>query len=215
MPLAFVFTPDSFRVDETAVLLSEEDTALQQEFLKNRYKALFRIGFEENKSGSMSFRFLQRLSVAFLDALCALPELEIAREHAEVVLAPETAQELLRSVPYVIGSEHITEDWLTEMFRRLTAVYAYEITEYDGSVAMFLCTCPDWALMCKHVAAAMYGVGVRLDENPFYYFSLRGLDVDRFIDVTLENRVELMLENAGVRMSRVMEDADTFALFGL
>ncbi len=28
------------------------------------------------------------------------------------------------------------------------------------------CTCPDWATMCKHVAAAMYGVGARLDQRP-------------------------------------------------
>ena len=79
----------------------------------------------------------------------------------------------------------------------------------------FQCSCPDWALMCKHVAAAMYGVGVRLDENPFYFFSLRGLDVDRFIDVTLENRVEQMLANADVRTPRVIEEADMFALFGI
>ena len=59
----------------------------------------------------------------------------------------------------------------------------------------FNCTCPDWALMCKHVAAAMYGIGVRFDENPFYFFHLRGIDVDRFIDVALENKVESMLRN--------------------
>ena len=29
----------------------------------------------------------------------------------------------------------------------------------------FNCSCPDWALLCKHVAAALYGVGVRLDED--------------------------------------------------
>ncbi|MFA5043007.1 MAG: SWIM zinc finger family protein [Kiritimatiellia bacterium] len=35
------------------------------------------------------------------------------------------------------------------------------------------CTCPDWADMCKHVAAALYGVGARLDENPELLFRLR------------------------------------------
>ena len=34
----------------------------------------------------------------------------------------------------------------------------------------FSCTCPDWALMCKHVAAVMYAIGVRFDENPFFFF---------------------------------------------
>jgi uncharacterized Zn finger protein len=35
------------------------------------------------------------------------------------------------------------------------------------------CSCPDWADMCKHVAAALYGVGTRLDERPELLFALR------------------------------------------
>lgn len=35
------------------------------------------------------------------------------------------------------------------------------------------CSCPDWAEMCKHVAAALYGVGARLDEKPELLFLLR------------------------------------------
>ncbi len=38
------------------------------------------------------------------------------------------------------------------------------------------CSCPDWAVMCKHVAATLYGVGARLDEAPEMLFSLRGVD---------------------------------------
>src|SRR5947199_3705616 len=38
------------------------------------------------------------------------------------------------------------------------------------------CSCPDWADMCKHVAAALYGVGARLDEKPQLLFALRGVD---------------------------------------
>ena len=40
----------------------------------------------------------------------------------------------------------------------------------------FECSCPDWAGMCKHVAAALYGVGVRLEEKPELFFELRGVD---------------------------------------
>ena len=32
------------------------------------------------------------------------------------------------------------------------------------------CTCPDWAAMCKHVAAVLYGVGARLDDQPELLF---------------------------------------------
>ena len=79
----------------------------------------------------------------------------------------------------------------------------------------FRCSCPDWAIMCKHVAACMYGIGVRLDENPFYFFELRGIDPDRFISVTLENKVESMLSNAEKPSSRIIEEADLTALFGV
>ncbi len=40
----------------------------------------------------------------------------------------------------------------------------------------FSCSCPDWARLCKHVAAALYGVGARLAERPELLFVLRGVD---------------------------------------
>ena len=79
----------------------------------------------------------------------------------------------------------------------------------------FDCSCPDWALMCKHVAAVLYGIGVRFDENPLLFFTLRGLDVERFVTVTLESRVEKMVKHAEVKSERVIEDADLTKLFGI
>lgn len=38
------------------------------------------------------------------------------------------------------------------------------------------CSCPDWASMCKHVAAVLYGVGARLDAAPDLLFRLRAVD---------------------------------------
>jgi len=43
------------------------------------------------------------------------------------------------------------------------------------------CSCPDRAVMCKHVAAALYGVGVRLDERPELLFELRGVDPEELV----------------------------------
>lgn len=40
----------------------------------------------------------------------------------------------------------------------------------------FSCSCPDWASMCKHVVAVLYGIGVRLDNQPDLLFSLRRVD---------------------------------------
>ena len=45
----------------------------------------------------------------------------------------------------------------------------------------FECSCPDWAGMCKHVAAALYGIGSRLDEQPALLFQLRQVDESELI----------------------------------
>lgn len=79
----------------------------------------------------------------------------------------------------------------------------------------FICSCPDWALMCKHVAAVLYGIGARFDENPLLFFELRGIDVGKFIDVALENRVESMLKNADKPSERIIPSDDWGKLFGI
>lgn len=79
----------------------------------------------------------------------------------------------------------------------------------------FSCSCPDWALMCKHVAASLYGVGVRLDEQPLLFFELRGIDVGKFIDVTLASKVDSMLANAEKPSSRIMDIENAADLFGV
>ena len=43
------------------------------------------------------------------------------------------------------------------------------------------CDCPDWADLCKHLAAVLYGVGARLDESPELLFLLRGVDHSNLI----------------------------------
>lgn len=45
----------------------------------------------------------------------------------------------------------------------------------------FNCDCPDYASMCKHIAAVLYGVGARLDHQPDLLFTLRGVDHQELI----------------------------------
>ena len=44
------------------------------------------------------------------------------------------------------------------------------------------CSCPDYAGMCKHIAAVMYGVGNRLDSSPELLFLLRAVDHKELIE---------------------------------
>ena len=49
------------------------------------------------------------------------------------------------------------------------------------------CSCPDWADMCKHVAAVLYGVGARLDASPELFFTLRGVDMQDLLAAASES----------------------------
>ena len=51
------------------------------------------------------------------------------------------------------------------------------------------CSCPDWATMCKHVAAVMYGVGARLDAQPELLFTLRNVEHGELIAAAADLRV--------------------------
>jgi len=72
------------------------------------------------------------------------------------------------------------------------------------------CSCPDWADMCKHVAAVLYGVGARLDEQPRLLFVLRGVDETELLAGAGQG---LPLAKTG--SAKVLDDGDVGALFGL
>ncbi len=76
----------------------------------------------------------------------------------------------------------------------------------------FSCTCPDHALMCKHVAAVFYGVGARLDQQPELLFRLRAVDE---ADLVTGLDVALPLAKTGPAAGKVLAADDVSALFGL
>lgn len=73
-----------------------------------------------------------------------------------------------------------------------------------------------WALLAqwkKDRWAALYKVGARLDQGPSLFFTLRGIEMGRFIDVAIANRVELMLQNAARPSDRIIASGEVRELF--
>lgn len=75
----------------------------------------------------------------------------------------------------------------------------------------FTCSCPDGAGMCKHIAAALYGVGNRLDQQPELLFRLRDIDPAELI----QSAVNVSLVQAQTDVGQNLGDADLSALFGI
>lgn len=74
------------------------------------------------------------------------------------------------------------------------------------------CSCPDWADMCKHVAAVLYGVGARFDHQPELLFRLRGVDEKTLIAGASE---PVPLSTRSPSAGKVLGDGDLAAMFGL
>ena len=69
--------------------------------------------------------------------------------------------------------------------------------------------------MCKHVAAALYGVGARLDEDPALFFTLRGINIDDLITQTLTDTAQTLLGKAERQSQHILHDVDLGDVFGI
>lgn len=73
------------------------------------------------------------------------------------------------------------------------------------------CSCPDWATMCKHVAATLYGVGARLDDEPELLFKLRGVDPTEMVEAAVDQPAA----SRTTRKRRTLKTEALSSLFGV
>ncbi|MES2945029.1 MAG: SWIM zinc finger family protein [Pseudomonadota bacterium] len=76
----------------------------------------------------------------------------------------------------------------------------------------FSCSCPDWADMCKHVAAVLYGVGARLDHQPELLFTLCNVDAKDLIQAAGSG---LAAPRKAPTSAKVLDEAFLDDVFGL
>jgi uncharacterized Zn finger protein len=79
----------------------------------------------------------------------------------------------------------------------------------------FNCSCPDWAYMCKHVAAALYGIGARFDDDPLLFFRLRGIPFEELLKRSVEYKMQSLLKNANKKSNRALADIDLKTVFDI
>jgi uncharacterized Zn finger protein len=73
------------------------------------------------------------------------------------------------------------------------------------------CDCPDWATMCKHVAAVLYGIGARLDHEPELLFLLRNVDHE----VLISTELDVIAASSGKGKRRRLSAGDLSGVFGI
>jgi uncharacterized Zn finger protein len=76
----------------------------------------------------------------------------------------------------------------------------------------FTCSCPDWASMCKHVAAVLYGIGARLDHQPEVLFTLRNVNQQ---DLIANAESDLSKKRKRPADAKVLASDDLSEMFGI
>lgn len=136
--LHFIFTESDFIIDST-VSLETQTNDFFQSFQENKYKALYDLGFiHDIKHLSASLFYLYKISEAYFNNLSKQPELEIARENIEISINEDTYQNLLQTVPFVLGNEYVNKEWLKNIFENLNLIFREEIKNYKGKVQLYL-----------------------------------------------------------------------------
>lgn len=133
-----------------------------------------------------------------------------------ITIAPMPEEQWAEVLRYCEGQMNSMEELLEGQFpKKLGEIFTLKgrglfPTKWEIS---FDCDCYDLAYMCKHVTAALYGIGARFDENPILFFHLRAIDVDVLVKQSVEQKMQRMLENAENRTTRVLDEEEARDLF--
>lgn len=148
--LHFRFTQTGFLLDNREGEYIEELIPWKERFEADKWGTLYAMGFEEKPKSPYKVEI--RIS--------PLTEARCQR-------AIEKCSRKIENLEQLVNGNFPEE--LKETFLGERGLFP------EPKEISFNCSCPDWALLCKHVAAVLYGIGARVDENPLLFFELRGI----------------------------------------
>ncbi len=140
---------------------------------------------------------------------------ELYRVRVDIMpLAKKTWSHLKKQCTGKIGSliellqGHLSDEIMSTVTNRENGLFPL-----PGEIK-YTCNCPDWADMCKHISAVMYGIGARLDSQPELLFLLRGVDHEELI--TADAATDAIAGGGSRRASRrTLSDKDLENVFGV
>ena len=136
--LVVVFTEDDFKVDrqKTPSKPVFYDEKLLEDFQREPFETLYDFGFKKvPASASPSLLYIQRLSSSFIEQVSQDPLVSLTREAP--VFTENLGTKWLDMVPFAIGAEYITFEWLEVIFNALGRVFETDLEAADESVETY------------------------------------------------------------------------------
>ena len=136
--LCFVLTKNGFQVDEAVAVSTDKCCASKEAFTSSPYETLYEQAFQERPAFfDAAGIFLCQVAEQFVSDLAVVPGIELSRERTEIIPSAEGMERLLKSVPFVLGSEHVNEVWIRKQYRILRDVFRRQIAVYSGAVSLY------------------------------------------------------------------------------
>lgn len=138
----FVFTESGFQVDIAAVEPENRAEIRKRWEGKNGFSRLYALSLDPefdvgSEAWTKSLMFLVGVSEAYFRSLTKSPGLEILREKVRVEADALDAQKILDQVPFVLGAQYVSQEWIQGIFDGLHLVFSEEISSYSGKVAAY------------------------------------------------------------------------------
>lgn len=140
--LIVIIEPEAGYIFDWDEALEQPDSFCEELFL--RYKkdplaALLFLGFQNNNSEwSESLRYLWSIASSFVHLLTKMEELESRREKVLVDEDAETFKSLIKSAPFICGSENLSIEWLSNLWINLNHTFCTQIKAFKGTVSDYL-----------------------------------------------------------------------------
>lgn len=136
--LCFILTKTGFRIDEATASGSDELRRWKQDFDDAPYGTLYELAFQERPGCfDAAGLFLCQVAEQFASDLAVVPGIEFSRQNTDVSPSEEGMERLMKSVPFVLGSEFVTEVWIRKQYRKLRDVFRRQIGSYFGTVSLY------------------------------------------------------------------------------
>ncbi|KAI4452901.1 snf2/rad54 helicase family [Holotrichia oblita] len=118
---------------------TEYDENLYNDFIKDKYEALFFFGFKHlDENSTDSIKFIHAISAKIIEKIAHKSDIEFTRDQSDIILSDDEISKVLLSLPFSLGMENVNENWLRDVFDELANVFRKHIGSYDGTVQEFL-----------------------------------------------------------------------------
>ena len=111
---------------------------LKRRFDEDQYRALYGIAFSDPEPWySPSLTYLQKVASSLISSISRTPDLESVRHRVKIDYSQDISS-LVRSVPFIPGSECVSRQWVFLVWERLLNVFREEVSWFDGSMELYL-----------------------------------------------------------------------------